>query len=465
MRPGNEIAMADNENRQAQIEGLATLLVLDEEIRKLTNIREFGFFSTNETHRLISYHSSYLWQLKDLIGTHLIAQSGVAEIDIHAPTNQWLINKINKIRYGSLAKEIHQVDSAQGDESSSATSASAPENDWPESLPSYLLWCPLLSKANNITGGLVFFRETPFTEGEVKMLRWLVASYQYTWLLLVKPKKIPSWTKFKEKPYLIALVIISLAAIFFPIKLSVFGDGTVVSKDPALINSPMQGVIKSFAVSPGDTVKAGQLLLTIDKTDLEATAEVGKKDYLLTEAKLRTAINEGFENKESRAEIPIIQAQLAIDKARFDFANTMLAKADIKSPSDGIVIFESKEDWVGQPVKTGERILVVADPSKVELKITIPVTNAIEISVGDKGEFFLYGQLNSLSFQISALGYNAKLMPNKVLAYQFYGTLSDKQNIPQLGAQGTVKVYGHYVPMIYYLFRRPLQALRQTLGI
>lgn len=455
--------MQVNETRQAQIEGLATLLVLDEEIRKLSNIREFGFFSTNETHRLVPYHTAYLWQLKEFIGTHLIAQSGVAEIDIHVPANQWLIHKINKIRFSRLAKEIHQIDSEQY--KSDEVSANVDETEWPDALPTFMLWCPLLDNLNEITGGLVFFRETAFTESEVKMLRWLIASYQYTWLVLVKPRKIPSWKKFKEKPYMIALALIVLSFLIFPIRLSVFGDGTVVPKSPILINAPMQGVIKSFAVNPGQTVKQGQLLVTIDKTDLLATVEVARKDYLLTQAKLRTAINEGFDNKESRSEVPIIQAQLAIDKARLDYATELLSKADIISPADGIVVFESKEDWVGQPVRTGERILLVADLKNVKLKITLPVTNAIELAVGDKGEFFLYGQLTALPVEITTLGYNAKLLPNKVLAYQLSAEFKNNSDLPQLGAQGTVKIYGHYVPMIYYLLRRPLQALRQTLGI
>src|SRR4051812_18523332 len=102
--------MVVNDNTQKQIEGLATLLVLDEEIRKLNSIREFGFFSTNETHRLLPYHTSYLWQLKELIGTQLISQSGTPEIDMHAPANLWLINKINKIKASLHAKDIHQID-------------------------------------------------------------------------------------------------------------------------------------------------------------------------------------------------------------------------------------------------------------------------------------------------------------------------------------------------------------------
>lgn len=446
-----------NETKQSQIENLATLLVLDEEIRKLSNVREFGFFSTNETHRLIPYHTAYMWELKELIGTHIIAQSGTAEIDIQAPANQWVKNKINEIRLSPRAKEIHQIEYKPAESDSSV--------DWSDDLPHNLLWCPLLNKSNQIVAGLLFFRENTFTESEVKMMKWLVASYQYAWLTIAKPRKIPTWDKLKEKPIFIAISIVIAGILLFPVQLSVLGEGTIVPKSPALINAPMQGVIESFAVSPGQTVKKGQLLLSLDKTDLQTTVEVNKKDYSLTQAKLRTAINEGFENKDSRAEVPILQAQLAIDKARLDYANEMLTKADIRSPSDGIVIFDSREDWLGQPVRTGERILFVADPTQVQLKIIIPVANSIQLALNDKGEFFLFGELNPLSFHLTTLGYNAKLMPNKTLAYELIGDFKKIKKAPQLGAQGTVKIYGSYVPLIYYILKRPLQAIRQTVGI
>ncbi|GEM_PF-2745759 len=457
--------MPVNEHTQTQIEGLATLLVLDEEVRKLTNIREFGFFSTNETHRLMPYHTAYLWQFKDLIGTYLVAQSGTAEIDLHAPANQWVLHTINKIRRTPLENEVHQLDFETFNKNTDETHQT-PESDWPDVLPYYMLWCPFLNKSKQLTGGLVFFRETAFTEAEVKMLSWLIESYQYTWLILAQPRKLPSWEIIKQKRYLTGVGIILVCILLFPTRLSIFADGTVVpNKMQMLINSPMQGVIKSFNVKPGDRVKAGQLLLTMDKTDLEAAADVSKKDFLLTQARLRTAINEGFEHKESRLEIPIIQAQLAIDKSNLDYANELLAKTEIKSPISGIVIFESKEDWVGQPVQTGERILVVADPNQVELKIVLPVTNSMSLSIGDKGDFFMYGQFVPLPVSIKTLGYNAKLMPNKVLSYQFAADFDKSSPLPQIGAQGTVKIYTHYVPLIYYFLRRPIQAIRGTLGI
>ena len=150
-----------------QMEGLATLLVINDEIRKVTNIREFGFFTTKETHRLIPYQTVFLWKKNDPFGVELLAQSGTPELDKHALVNQWLKNKITTLFATKNSKHIHQVDLFELDSERSQSS------NWPDtSFPNYLLWCPLFNKEDELNGGLLYLRETAFTESEIKMIGW-----------------------------------------------------------------------------------------------------------------------------------------------------------------------------------------------------------------------------------------------------------------------------------------------------
>jgi len=450
--------MEQKENIQAQVEGIATLLVLDDEIRKLSSLREFAFFSINETHRLISYHTAYIWQKNEIIGTSLIMQSGTAEIDVHAPVNQWIKRFINHTLEKSNTKKMQVIDKESPDWVDFT-------QHWPEILPPHLLWCPLLDKNNQISGGLLFFRETPFTADEIKMLSWLISSYQYTWNTLTQSANFSILKHVKKRPYFVGLLIAVMGILLFPTRLSVLGTGIVIPADPVMMNAPMEGIIKSISVNPGNVITTGQLLFSMDKTDLQSNFDVNEKDVLLTKAKLRSVINESFTKSESNAEIPILQAQLAVDQANLDYTKTMLQKADIRSPIDGIVIFDNKDQWIGQPVHAGERILVVANPKKVALKINLPVADSIKLQKGASGEFFLYGTLNPMLIKVTILGYNAKIMPNRILSYQLNAEFISMNDIPQIGSEGTVKVYGRYVPFIYYLLRKPLQTLREDFGI
>lgn len=448
----------EKEDIQAQVEGLATLIVLDDEVRRLTNLREFAFFSTNETHRLIPYHTAFLWQNKDFLGPLLIMQSGTAELDAHAPINHWVNMLIELILKSEKNNQIHEVTNQQKE-------LENVEESWPDTLPFHVLWCPFTDNNKQINGGLLFFREESFQESEIKMIAWLISSYQYAWIALNKPSYISTLQKLKEKPYLIGLACVLIIILFFPVHLTVLGNATVIPADPILINSPMQGIIKKIYVSPGDKITRDQVLFSMEKADLEANENVNEKNLLLTKTKLRAVVNESFNTPHSSAEEPILKAQLAIDEANLNYVTTLLEKADVKSPINGIVIFDSKDEWLGQPVRTGERILVVADPKDVALKITIPIAENIKLEKNDNGDFYMYGTLNPIPIKITTLGYNAVMLPNKILAYQLRAQFTSTSEMPLIGSQGTVKLYGKHVPFIYYLLRKPIQAMRISLDI
>jgi hypothetical protein len=175
-------------------------------------------------------------------------------------------------------------------------------------------------------------------------------------------------------------------------------------------------------------------------------------------------VQQGFSDPKSRTLIKQLEAKIGEQELQLQYSTTLLSKTIVKSPTDGIAIIDESHEWDGQPVSTGEKVMTIAQPNQVELQIWLPVANAVSFKVGDKIKLYandnplkpMYGTINYTS-------YSAVMTPSKVLAYRLTAQLEDKP-LPQIGVQGTAKIYGHKVSMIYYLLRRPLAALRQTLG-
>lgn len=455
------------------VEGLATLLVLKDQIKNLSNIREFGFFSTNETHRLMHYNTAYLWRKWGPIEVQLLAQSETAELDLQSPVSLWITEVIHEMLEMHNVKTILSLNFAEtviknvsetDDENTPFELSKRIKKNWPELLPKYVLWIPFLNESNEVSGGLIFFREEPFSDQETKMFRWLANSYQYTWNILTKSKLSPFKRWIKKKPYMKILFVLLILIALIPTRISTTASATVESSDQAPISAPIPGTIKEFFVKPGEAVKAGQLLLMLDKSELEKSLAILQKKVQLSEAKLRSIINQGYQNGEARNEIPILSAQLAIDESELDYTKSMLDKTDIKSPINGIAIFESKEAWIGQPVQVGDNIMTISSLNHPQLKISLLVSDLISLKVGTYGEFYPYGKLSSIPVFLTTIGYNAKMTPSRVLAYQFIARFVDPKAAPMIGSQGIVHLYGQHVPFIYYLLRRPLQGLRQTIG-
>lgn len=464
--------MSDQNTVPPNWEGIATLLVLQDQVKNLKNLREFGYFTTNETHRMIHFNTSFLWQYYDVVEVRLLSQSEVPEVDSQSAVSLWVKKCIKEITKLPNSKKVQTLDFEN--------IATNPElktyieqdifskevmNLWPSALPKYVLWSPFLDEHEDITGGLIFFRSHAFTEQELKMFTWLSRNYQYTWQFLTKHKMLFLKRLFKRKKNIIIASIAALIILLFPVRLSVVADATVSPKDPALINAPIAGTIKSFSVKPGDTVSKDQLLLQLDKKDILNTIQIDERKVSYSQAKLRSANEQGYEKPETRSEIPILEAELNVNQAELDYYKAILNKTDITSPIDGVAIFESKEDWIGQPVQEGENIMMIANPDNVQLKIELPVANLINLNVGDKGKFYVYGQLSETPVQLTQIGYNAKMTASKILAYQYIADFTDPSSKPLLGSQGTVRLYGHYVPLIYYVLRRPLHAVREFFGV
>ena len=131
----------------------------------------------------------------------------------------------------------------------------------------------------------------------------------------------------------------------------------------------------------------------------------------------------------------------------------------------GIAIIDEVERWKGRPVNTGEAILKVANPDIVKVRILLPVSDAITLQQGTPVKVFLdIDPLHPLHAITEHASYEPVTTPDGTVAYHIIAQLSEHNNPPRIGLQGSAKIYGEEVSLFYYLFRRPITALRQWLG-
>lgn len=63
------------------------------------------------------------------------------------------------------------------------------------------------------------------------------------------------------------------------------------------------------------------------------------------------------------------------------------------------------------------------------------------------------------------VGYESLMRPDGTIAHRVRAALTPGEEGPRLGLKGTVRLDGHRVPLIYWLLRRPMAVVRQTLGM
>jgi hypothetical protein len=163
--------------------------------------------------------------------------------------------------------------------------------------------------------------------------------------------------------------------------------------------------------------------------------------------------------------VPVLQARLEQQRAETGYLRDLLARIELRAARDGIAVFDDPNEWLGRPVTTGERILLVADPARVALEIRLPVADAIRLEPGAEVRLFLNTDPGApVPAVLEQAGYRAQPGPDGVLGFRLKAQFPAGAAPLRIGLKGTAKLYGEQVTLAQYLLRKPISALRTWLG-
>jgi len=437
------------------------LLELERRLRACRSGREVGFVAVNDTAALLRFEQAVLLE-RDALGRLAVgAVSGLGEAEAASPYGQWLAQSAEALLAG--APGVRAV--------TAADLPAALAADWPEFSLSHALLAPLAAADGKVFGALWFVSDQPFGDRERGLAQWIAEAAAFAlwswrrrrWEWLDWQRW--SWRRWSTRTRWIVGAAVA-AAILFPVRLSALAPAEIVPAKPLPIAAPMDGVVERIAVTPNQPVKAGELLLVIDDTAARNKLAVALKSLEISRADFARATNKAFSDDPSKAEVLILDARVKERAAEVAYLTELVERAKLTAPADGIAIFADADDWRGRPVQTGERVMTVADPKAVLVSVFLSPDDAIQLETGGRVKLFLNAKpLSSFAGRIVQTSYETMPTTDGAPAYLVKAKLDDDEDPPRIGLKGTAKVYGGWVPLSYYLLRRPLGFLRRAVGI
>ena len=231
---------------------------------------------------------------------------------------------------------------------------------------------------------------------------------------------------------------------------------------------PYDGVLDVINVKAGDIVKKDQSVFVMDKTDLDGRIKASSQALRTAQSNLSRLRKESLRVPEKKAELNQLMSEITAKKIENDHAQTLFDKSVVRAPVDGVAIFSDANEFEGQPVRTGEKVMIVADPEKIELLIKAPVDNMIPISKDSPVKFFLnVSPLSGHSAEIISMGYQSSPDADGLLTYKIRARINDSgtETPARIGWKGTAKIKGSWNILAYSVLRRPLVTLRKITGL
>ncbi|GJL62580.1 MAG: hypothetical protein NPIRA04_12340 [Nitrospirales bacterium] len=439
-------------------QAIFTLLQLEPQARSAQSVKELHFLIVNETRRLLPYRQAFVFKA----GTtpqkpcRLEAASSVPIVQREAPLTQWLERTLHTLR--------HKEDYRTTQRFSEADCSSAIKSDWKDFSFSHVLWCPFSLPDHTFLGGLWLGKDVPWQESEAIVAQRLSDTYAHAWGALLGKKSVVTYRRISSRWLWLALAM-SLLVMALPIHMSTLAPVEIVAKDPAIVSAPMEGMIAEIIVSPNSPVTKGQTIFTYEDTTLRNQYLVAEQNLSKAIVEYRKATQQALSEVEHETHVSLLKADVQLRETERDYALERLNQIEVRATQSGLLLYSDQSDWSGRPIKAGERIMEIANPEQIELKIDLPVEDAIVLKEQADIEVFLDAKpLETLTATLTHASYQAVPLPEHILAYRVTGTL---QQIPpdiRIGWRGTAKIYGDQTTVFFLLFRRPLSTIRQMLG-
>lgn len=445
---------------------LATLLDLAHRARHVDEAVELDFLAVNGSHALAPYRQAALW----FADRGVCALSGVVQLEANAPYVQWL-EKLCAALDGAGPASVSALDAPAGLGA-----------DWAEWLPAHALWLPLagVPASRTAPGGLVLARDTPWRDDERALLVEWADTLRHAWLARPAPQRytpgallarlrlrreheraarLPWWRRRAVQGAIAALLVLCC-----PVRLNVLAPGELVPANPAAVRAPLDGVIEHFHVKPNQAVKQGDPLFDFDQAQLASRAAVAEQALATAEVEYRQALQQALSDDKSKGMLATLQGKIEERRAETGFLRGQAERASVVAPRDGIALFDDPSEWIGRPVATGERVMRIAAPGDVEVEAWLALGDAIPLAAGaDLTLYLASSPLDPVDASVRYVGYEAQPRPDGSYAYRVRARLAHATPA-RVGLKGTARLSGHWVPMAYWMLRRPLATIRQTLG-
>ena len=181
---------------------------------------------------------------------------------------------------------------------------------------------------------------------------------------------------------LLALVIVMALPITYRVSAKTVIEGEV----HRVLAAPFDGFLQQVHVRPGDEVRGGQVMASLDDRELRMEEARWTSERDQNASRLREAMA-----NHDLAAIAQIQAQLAQADAQLGLVRQKLERSQIRAPFEGVVVAGDLAQELGASVEMGKRLFEVAPLESYRVVLQVDERDIRHVRLGQRGSIVMTG--------------------------------------------------------------------------
>lgn len=247
-----------------------------------------------------------------------------------------------------------------------------------------------------------------------------------------------------------------------PMAITVTATGTLAPRDKVEVGAEVSGKLDAINVDFNDPVRKGEVLAQINTDQLEAqlaqaeallmqnraTVEQDLETYRRYRALLKDRAISPQSMDQAKADLDRARASVQLAKAQADYDRTLIGKATIVSPINGIVL--DRKVSVGQTVTAGFQTPILftlaSDLREMELDVDIDEADVGQVHAGDKATFTVDAYPNRVFHATLISVHNAAETVQNVVSYKGVLRVDNAQRLLKPGMTATATILANTIP-------------------
>ena len=182
----------------------------------------------------------------------------------------------------------------------------------------------------------------------------------------------------------ISLFVVLVFFSFFPSTYRITANVIMEGSSQRIMAAPVDGYIATANKRAGDTVKAGDLIATLDDKDLKLEAIKLKSQRQQLQRKYRSSLA-----SRDRSKVNILDARISQADANLELVSEQLSRLQLIAPIDGMIIEGDLTQSIGSPVSRGDVLYKVSPTGDYRVILNVDESEISQIEIGQTGQLAL----------------------------------------------------------------------------
>jgi RND family efflux transporter MFP subunit len=238
-----------------------------------------------------------------------------------------------------------------------------------------------------------------------------------------------------RKLVLLTLVALGVAHHYVPGQFSITAQSVIEGAEQRVLVTPYDGYVASSMKRVGDSVRQGDVIATMDDTDLR----LDLVELTSGRAQAQSQYDEAIANHE-RVKAKVFDAKIAQADARIALVNERLNRTRLVSPLDGIIVRGDLSQSLGAAVTRGEVLFEIASLYDYRVNLQVDERDISYIEPGQSVRLLLSSMPDSpISITVDTITPLTRAAEGRNV-FRVEATLEDPQGLLRPGMEGVAKI-------------------------